>query len=81
MSFPFLPEMLLPKPSSTDLQSHFPLPWYYTLLRNEFQRKQKQNRNSLQTKPKMKERCPLPDKQLKIVVMHKLNEIQENSVQ
>ena len=42
---------------------------------------QKQNSNSLQTKPKMKERCPLPDKQLKIVVMHKLNEIQENSVQ
>lgn len=35
-----LPEMLLPKPSSMDLQSHFPLPWYHTLLRNAFQRKQ-----------------------------------------
>ena len=38
---------------------------------------QKQNSNSLQTKPKMKERCPLSDKEL----MHKLNEIHENSVQ
>ena len=40
VAFPFLPEMLPPKPSSTDLKSHFPLPWYHTLLRNVFQRKQ-----------------------------------------